>query len=48
MSCDLQRLVWFDARTTDQERDPDVKFIQLSLIDGQRELTWDSEDRRIQ
>jgi len=40
---DLQRLVWLDARAANQERDPDVKLIQLPLIDGQRELTWNRD-----
>lgn len=41
--CDLYRLVRFDARATDQQWYPDVKLIQLPLIDGQRELTWTEE-----
>ena len=45
MSWDLQHLVRFDAGTADQERDPDVEFIQLPLVDGQRELTWNGGDR---
>lgn len=44
---DLQRLIWFDAGATDHERDPDVKLIQLPLINGQRELTWNSGDSRL-
>lgn len=38
---DLQRLIRFDSRTTNHKWDPDVKFIQLPLINGQRELTWE-------
>lgn len=44
--CDLQRLVGFDAGAADHERDPDVELIQLPLVDGQRELTWNREDDR--
>lgn len=32
---DLQRLVGFDSRPADHERDPDVKLIQLPFAEGQ-------------
>lgn len=35
---DLQLLLGFDARTSDHQRDSDVKLVQLPLVDGQREL----------
>lgn len=46
-SCDLQHLVWFDAWTSDHERDSDVKLIQLPLINGQRELACNSDNSRL-
>lgn len=36
---DLKRLLRFDSRPPNQERNTDVELIELSLIDGQRELT---------
>lgn len=35
-------LLGFDAWPTHHERDPDIKVVQLSLVNGQRELTWET------
>ena len=40
---DLHYLLWFYVWSTDHEGDPDVEFVQLSLIDGQRELPWEEK-----
>lgn len=37
---DLQSLVRLDPRPAYQKRHTDVKFIQLSLVNREGELTW--------
>lgn len=36
----LTGLVCFDVRTSDHERNPDVKLVELPLVQRKRELTW--------
>ena len=44
---DLQCLLRFYVWSTDHEGDPDVEFVQLSLIDGQRELPWEDKQSTV-
>lgn len=44
---DLQRLVGFDSGAADHERDLDVEFVELPLVDGQGELTWGQPKRLV-